>query len=348
MTDVPRPRRRQRKPGFTERWRVPSSSPSSPRYPPRRRKPPKKPAGTGRGRMAYQVADGGIHRLTDVVRGEKSRDATTYVVDTDETGRTCPYGCPKVRISGGRSRSLLLRVILISERAAMTGTISGRGVLEGAFALLEALNEHGGQAGLTQLVRTSGLPKTTVHRLLDQLADLGAVERADRRYRIGSRVFRLGRFWQPELRELAREWLPAQSVRMRTSLVLAVPREGRALVAAGAVLPADDVPVWPGMPLPPGTAAGRLLAAYHPALDEPDADAREILVAGYAVESETITPGLGCAAVPVRTPDGRVGAALATVLPAHRDPLSAVAGLASTARSFSAALATSSRTNQAG
>ncbi len=225
----------------------------------------------------------------------------------------------------------------------MTEAINGRGVLEGAFALLEALNQHGGQAGLTQLVQTSGLPKTTVHRLLDQMVDLGAVERADRRYRIGSRVFRLGRFWQPELRELAREWLPVLSARMRASLVLAVPREGRALVAAGAVLPADDVPVWPGMPLPPGTAAGRLLAAYHPALDEPDADGRQIVAAGYAVESETITPGLACAAVPVRTPDGRVGAALAAVVPAHRDPVSAVAGLASTARSFGAALATSSR-----
>ncbi|KZB79391.1 IclR family transcriptional regulator [Amycolatopsis regifaucium] len=230
----------------------------------------------------------------------------------------------------------------------MRETIGGRGVLEGAFALLEALNEHGGRAGLTQLVRATGLPKTTVHRLLDQLTDLGAVERAGHGYRIGSRVFRLGRFWQPELRELAKEWLPALSARMRVSLVLAVPREGRALVVAGAVLPPDDVPVRPGGPLPPGTAAGRLLAAHHPALAEPDADAVEIRAAGYAAESETITAGLGCAAVGIRTPDGRVGAALAAVLPARRDPVSTVSGLASTARSFSSALAEFSRSNRAG
>ncbi|MFJ8915491.1 hypothetical protein [Amycolatopsis sp. NPDC102389] len=37
---------------------------------------------------------------------------------------------------------------------------------------------------------------------------------------------------------------------------------------SGTVLPADDVPVWPGSALPPGTAAGRLLAAHHPALAE--------------------------------------------------------------------------------
>ncbi|RSN34893.1 transcriptional regulator, IclR family protein [Amycolatopsis sp. WAC 04169] len=230
----------------------------------------------------------------------------------------------------------------------MRETIGGRGVLEGAFALLEALDEHGGQAGLAQLVRTTGLPKTTAHRLLDQLADLGAVERAGRGYRIGSRVFRLGRYWQPELRDLAKEWLPVLSARMRASLVLVVPREGRALVAAGAVLPADDVPVWPGSPLPPGTAAGRLLAAHHPALAEPDTDALEIRAAGFAAESETIAEGLGCAAVAVRSPDGRVGAALAAVLPARRDPVSAVAALTSTARSFGAALAESSRPNRAG
>ncbi|WP_236004779.1 helix-turn-helix domain-containing protein [Amycolatopsis pittospori] len=201
----------------------------------------------------------------------------------------------------------------------MRETIGGRGVLEGAFTLLEALDDHGGQAGLTQLVRASGLPKTTVHRLLDQMVGLGAVERAGVGYRIGSRVFRLGRFWQPELRDLAKEWLPSLSTRMRASLVLVVPREGRALVAAGAVLPSDDVPVVPGGPLPPGTAAGRLLAAHHPALAEPDGGAREIRTAGFAVESGTITSGLGCAAVPIRTPDGRVGAALAAVLRTSRN-----------------------------
>lgn len=38
----------------------------------------------------------------------------------------------------------------------MRELIGGRGALEGAFALLEALNEHGGQAGLTQLCRPAG------------------------------------------------------------------------------------------------------------------------------------------------------------------------------------------------
>src|SRR5690242_2753545 len=40
-------------------------------------------AGPG-GRMAYALADGGTHRLTDLLRTEHGRGAVTYVVSTDE------------------------------------------------------------------------------------------------------------------------------------------------------------------------------------------------------------------------------------------------------------------------
>jgi alpha-glucosidase (family GH31 glycosyl hydrolase) len=40
------------------------------------------------GRMAYAVADGSTHRVTDLVRTEHGHGATTYVVATDEPGRT--------------------------------------------------------------------------------------------------------------------------------------------------------------------------------------------------------------------------------------------------------------------
>ncbi|WET82336.1 hypothetical protein P3102_14565 [Amycolatopsis sp. QT-25] len=69
--------------------------------------------------------------------------------------------------------------------------------------------------------------------------------------------------------------------------------------------PADEVPVRPGSPLPPGTP--------------PDGS------------SPRTTPRS-----PNRTPDGRVGAALAAVLTARRDPVPAVPGPAGAARSFSA------------
>ncbi|WP_157110519.1 helix-turn-helix domain-containing protein, partial [Nocardia anaemiae] len=77
-----------------------------------------------------------------------------------------------------------------------SGAIGGRGVLEGAFALLEVL-AHGNAMGLTRLASAAGLPKATAYRLLNQLVAEGAVQRLGGRYRIGPRVFRLGQTWQP-------------------------------------------------------------------------------------------------------------------------------------------------------
>lgn len=40
------------------------------------------------GRMAYQVADGSTHRLTNLVSSKRDRGATIYTVATDEAART--------------------------------------------------------------------------------------------------------------------------------------------------------------------------------------------------------------------------------------------------------------------
>ena len=72
----------------------------------------------------------------------------------------------------------------------------GRSVLEGAFSLLDKLMDEG-ELGLTQLADRCEMPKTTVHRLLDQMEVLGAVENVRGRYRIGAQMFRLGQAWEP-------------------------------------------------------------------------------------------------------------------------------------------------------
>ena len=53
---------------------------------------------------------------------------------------------------------------------------SGPGVIESAFGLLEVLCALG-RARVSDLTEESGLPRTTVYRLLGQLAAVGAVER---------------------------------------------------------------------------------------------------------------------------------------------------------------------------
>jgi IclR family acetate operon transcriptional repressor len=65
--------------------------------------------------------------------------------------------------------------------------------LERAFELLELLADSGGAQGLTQLSASSGLPLTTIHRLMGTLVRHGYVRHEpSRRYVLGPRLIRLG------------------------------------------------------------------------------------------------------------------------------------------------------------
>ncbi|MCB5167846.1 helix-turn-helix domain-containing protein [Streptomyces bambusae] len=204
----------------------------------------------------------------------------------------------------------------------------GRGVLEGAFALLEALRRHGDEAGVTELAVACGVPKGTVHRLLDQLAAVGAVERRGTRYRVGPEMFRLGQSWQPHpgLRTAAR--LPLHRLRAATgaSAVLTVMREDLAMTVSS--VPGDPeplVPVRDGMSFLLDTAAGRALRGPRstaPVLDR-----------------ESVMDGVTCAAVPVRSADGRTVAALAGVVRAGRSLEALAHAVAETGLAISRALA---------
>ncbi|MFD3546591.1 helix-turn-helix domain-containing protein [Streptomyces sp. NPDC058655] len=183
----------------------------------------------------------------------------------------------------------------------------GRGVLEGAFALLEALRRQGDEAGVTELALACGVPKATVHRLLDQLVALGAVERHGARYRLGAQLYRIGQAWQPHpgLRAAAR--LPLHRLRAATgaSVVLTVLHEDLALTVSsvpGALEPV--LPVRNGSGFHLDTAAGRAL--------------RGPSRPGPVLDREDVLAGVCCAALPVRAPDGAVVAALAALVPAGR------------------------------
>lgn len=65
-------------------------------------------------------------------------------------------------------------------------------ILTKAFDLLHAFNPHERVMTLSELSRASGLPKSTVHRLLARLVDLGAVEHHRSGYKIGVGLLQLG------------------------------------------------------------------------------------------------------------------------------------------------------------
>ncbi|MFJ7156671.1 IclR family transcriptional regulator [Streptomyces sp. NPDC101118] len=195
-----------------------------------------------------------------------------------------------------------------TDTAGRTGTSTpGRGVLEGAFALLEALRLHGDEAGVTELALTCGVPKGTVHRLLDQLVAVGAVERRGARYRVGPQMFRLGQGWQPHpgLRAAAR--LPLHRLRGATgaSAVLAVMRDDLALTVSSVPGELEPlVPVRDGVSFLLDTAAGKALRGPRST--------------GPVLDREDVMDQVVCAAVPVRAPDGRPVAALAGLVRAGR------------------------------
>ncbi|MEU6254460.1 helix-turn-helix domain-containing protein [Streptomyces sp. NPDC047043] len=206
------------------------------------------------------------------------------------------------------------------------GPLAGRSVLEGAFALLNALRQEE-DAGVTRLASACGLPKTTAYRLLDQLAELGAVERSAGRYRIGPGMFRLGHGWQPYpgLRSAARRPLRRLATVTGMTVALAVLHQGQTLVldwttVADVALP-DDRQTWPWY-----TAAGKVLAAsarpgppLGPLPRTWPEEAGRIRECGAAYDREEVLEGVCCAAVPIRAANGVPVAALSVLTdPDHR------------------------------
>jgi DNA-binding IclR family transcriptional regulator len=200
----------------------------------------------------------------------------------------------------------------------VAGDRTGRGVLEGGFHLLDVLSRFDGGAGLSELARAAQLPKATTHRLLEQLLELRAVERAGGRYRVGPLMQQLGAAWQPDPELAAAARGPVQTLAARTGTVVGVSvlHRGLAIVATAARGLITDVPLpRRGDILGESTAAVRLhrLIAHPVATDPPAgygapewaAAHRSYARAGsMVVEHEEVVPTISCVALPVRDVDG--------------------------------------------
>lgn len=199
---------------------------------------------------------------------------------------------------------------------------SGRGVLEGAFLLLDALERLPGRAvGLTALASASGLPKTTTHRLLEQLTELSVVQRLGSGYQLGARLFRLGQAWRPfpGLAAAARRPLAGLASFARGDVGLSVPHGGSALMVAAVAGDHEPViPARPGTMFPVCTAAGQVLTSERERPAVPDGvpvrgwavTLERVRAAGVAFDRQEVVPDVACVAVPVRAPGGRLVAAV--------------------------------------
>ncbi|WP_246292917.1 helix-turn-helix domain-containing protein [Lentzea indica] len=65
------------------------------------------------------------------------------------------------------------------------------GSLERAAAILDAFDVSHRELGLAELVRRSGLPRSTVHRTAARMIELGWLDKPQDRYRISTGLFKL-------------------------------------------------------------------------------------------------------------------------------------------------------------
>lgn len=201
---------------------------------------------------------------------------------------------------------------------------SGRTVLDGAFSVLDALARADEGLGLTALARSSGLAKSSAHRLAEQLLTLGAVERFDQRYFVGPRMLRIGQRWQPDpvLRRCAQRPIHALAVRSRAMASLRILHENRLRYICAAV--PHGHAYMPDHIDPDSiarTATGRVLYAAQPSGEValPDCwtrrewrDLRDSLADPRAtvIDHQDAVPGICCISAPVWWPSGACAGAV--------------------------------------
>jgi IclR family transcriptional regulator, acetate operon repressor len=224
------------------------------------------------------------------------------------------------------------RALSVGETASAR---AGRGVLDGAFAILDALAHSHTGLGLTDLARASGLAKTSAHRLAEQLVVLGAVQRVAHRYYVGARMGHLGRRWQPDplLRQAGQALVRDLAMQSRAIASLRIIHDDALRVIC------TTVPCGHGyMPTPidskstAQTATGRVLYAADRDTDIallPDCwtprewrRLRESISEPYAtvIDHQEAFAGICCASAPVWWPNGTCAGALTALVQSTKCP----------------------------
>jgi DNA-binding IclR family transcriptional regulator len=222
-----------------------------------------------------------------------------------------------------------------SEREERSGVQS----VQRALDLLEAFPLHGPEIGLSQMASLLKMSKATVYRLLSNLEQRGYVVRsaANRKYRLGVRVFELGSYFQSQLevRRMGLHFLREMVELSNESAFLCI-QEGDEAVCVERVESQQEVNVFSlrvggKQPLHWGGAPRALLAGMDdweleeyarrtglPAntpttihnLDELLADVCLTRQRGYALSMDDVVTGISAVGAPVCDHTGRVVASI--------------------------------------
>lgn len=207
-------------------------------------------------------------------------------------------------------------------------------MVERMTLILDAFDGPGSHLILEEVARRTHLPRSTAHRILDQLVQLGWLRHGSAGYALGPRVLALGAGDRvaEDLRYAAAPVV--QDLALRTGLVVHL-----AVLEGGSIRYLDkvggrravDIPSRVGAAMPAhATALGKAMLAW---LEPEDVDLRVAGVlaprttrtvrdlndlhfelhrirarGGLALEREECFRGVACAAIAVRTDDGPVAA----------------------------------------
>jgi DNA-binding IclR family transcriptional regulator len=259
------------------------------------------------------------------------------------------------------TRGVLRRWCAVSVPAGPAKSVTGR-----ALRVLSAFTAEHPDLSLSEISRRAGVPLTTAHRLVGELAAWGALERDARaRYRIGLRLWEIASLAPRSigLREAALPLMEDLYEATHENVQLAV-LDGLQIVYVERICGRDAVPVLtrPGLRFTPHvTGVGLVLLAYaDPARQEEYlaaplrtftaktiADPRrlrtvlaEVRRNGYAISDGQVTLDALSVAAPVRGPAGDVIAALSIVVHAGRAaaPSALAPAVVAAARGISRAL----------
>jgi IclR family acetate operon transcriptional repressor len=221
-----------------------------------------------------------------------------------------------------------------------------RAVTSRIFQLLDAFREVEGSLTIPELVRRTGLPRSTVHRMVGDLVDLGALERTGSgAVTLGLRLFELGSLVgrHRRLRDAAFPYLEDLHISTGQVVHLGV-LDGDDVVYLlritghrGMVLPSRDGARMPAH----ATGLGKAMLAFAESTEVDQiirrrapltqftlvvpelfkAELAEIRRTGVAFDREEAMPGVTCVAAPIFLSDPRALASLSVTGPAQRfDP----------------------------
>jgi DNA-binding IclR family transcriptional regulator len=214
--------------------------------------------------------------------------------------------------------------------------------LERGIQVLQAFRPAGGSLRLAELARRTGLPKSTVHRLIEQLVEMSLLERTGDGLCLGLGLFELGELVPAtmRLREVALPYMQDLHEATRETVHLGI-RDELDVVYAEKIHghAGPDLPSRVGGRLPlSATGVGKTLLAFGDdalreevlrrplrrltefSISDPEvlrADLDRIRASGLGHDRQEAAVGIGCVAAPVLV-RGEVVAALSITVPTAR------------------------------